>query len=616
MSNGLFARLRDSPLLVATGGAGDRSGMDFGAAAWQLSQRLLALKEAHALARDGHSVPQVMLDCADRYDFAVAMFASWLAGCAIAVPPGSNRGVRDALAQDADVIACLVDGRSAGPPGDAEPRVGSSHRPPQLEVCSGGSGDQPPMDWEPSPGRLAAVLHTSGSTGEPHSIHKNFRQLLTEARVHAASEVCSGARVLATVPPHHIYGLLWGTLAPLLSGGSFVRETPLLAAEIAGAAERHQAQVLVAVPAHLRALAAADHVPPCVRYVISSGAPLTSEVAAQLESGRALRVLEILGSTETGGVASREPARDRTWQPLPGVKVRCGEDGAMLVSSPFTDAGPAALQTSADRIELLEDGRFKHLGRGDSVVKVAGRRVDLAALEARLRELPEVREAFVVAVPVPGIRGQEIGCVVVGPSSLDRRRVRAHLGGFFDRAELPRRVRVVDGVARSETGKVLRKTLLGLLGVSVSTTAQVFDREPEHAVEFAASDGGVAGTRVRVRPDAWCFRGHFDGHPVLPGVVQLSDLVLPQARARWPELSRLRGASQLKFKSPIGPGDLLELQLSATAATKTGTGDGGAELTQVRFEIHGETGVCSSGCLLFECDTNNTDDDRRPEPGT
>ena len=33
--------------------------------------------------------------------------------------------------------------------------------------------------------------------------------------------------VLATVPPYHLYGLLFGVLAPLAAGAAFARETPL-----------------------------------------------------------------------------------------------------------------------------------------------------------------------------------------------------------------------------------------------------------------------------------------------------------------------------------------------------------------------------------------------------
>ena len=57
-----------------------------------------------------------------------------------------------------------------------------------------------------------------------------------------------GTRVLATVPPHHLYGLLFGVMVPFMGGGSVVRTTPLHAETIAAQARSHQANVLSASP--------------------------------------------------------------------------------------------------------------------------------------------------------------------------------------------------------------------------------------------------------------------------------------------------------------------------------------------------------------------------------
>ena len=129
-----------------------------------------------------------------------------------------------------------------------------------------------------------------------------------------------GPRVLATVPPHHLYGLLFGVLVPFMGGGSFVRTTPLHAETIAAQARSHQANVLVSVPAHLHAVAALppDALPPLAR-IFSSGAPLDAGTAAAVTARAGRPVTEVLGSSETGGIAWRDSRRpDGAWAAVPG----------------------------------------------------------------------------------------------------------------------------------------------------------------------------------------------------------------------------------------------------------------------------------------------------------
>ena len=83
------------------------------------------------------------------------------------------------------------------------------------------------------------------------------------------------------------------------------------------------------------------------------------------------------------------------------------------------------------------------------------------------------------------------------------------------------------------------------------------------------------------------FRGHFEGFPILAGVVQLNEIVMREVRACWPEHRHLRRVTALKFRSPIGPGDELELELVRTPPDK------------VAFALRRGAAVASSGTFEF-----------------
>ena len=93
-----------------------------------------------------------------------------------------------------------------------------------------------------------------------------------------------------------------------------------------------------------------------------------------------------------------------------------------------------------------------------------------------------------------------------------------------------------------------------------------------------------------VIPDAYpFFEGHFRGYPVMAGVVQLHELVLPCVRRVRPELGSLAGLSGLKFPERIEPGQSVEVLLRWE---KSGL--------SVSFEIRNDSDRCTLGRLVFE----------------
>jgi acyl-coenzyme A synthetase/AMP-(fatty) acid ligase len=309
-------------------------------------------------------------------------------------------------------------------------------------------------------------LQTGGTTGQPQTWPKTARNLLDEvaAQCHGL-RVEPGDHILATVPPHHIYGLLFSVLLPLCSGATVERRSPFYPQEIAERIVATRATILVSTPAHLRALAGTMSAEHHLRLVLSSGAALAAADAAVFHARTGLTPLEIYGSTETGGIAvRRQDVADCPWSPLPAVECRV-TDEVLEVRSPFVSAVAGGAEDgyfrTADMAEMQADGRFVLLGRSDGIVKVGGQRVSLPAVEKALAALPGVTDAVVLALPSPSSRGQEIVALAASTRSADE--VLRELREKLPSPSWPRRLRTAPAIPTTPSGKCDRPAILRLL---------------------------------------------------------------------------------------------------------------------------------------------------------
>lgn len=538
--------------LVCFGGAGSRTAAQFAAYA-----RTIAAALPHA--EPGSARTRVVLACNDRYRFSAALAATWLRGLTAELPVNGQPATVHALARGPHVLALLH---------DRDEDVGTDVRPLEPLGDERDARCELPLALALPDRAPAAIAYTSGSTGEPTPHLKTLAQLLREPEAHIVAFDLTGRRIVSAVPPYHIYGLLFGVLVPLLGGGSMSRTAPLQPAELLYELASAQADVLISVPPQLAALAAYQVEGwPLIARVFSSAAPLPAVVSKTLAQ-RGYRVTEVLGSTETGGIAHRSDS-GAVWETLPSVRFEVDKDAALWVDSPWLSPdAPRPLRTS-DRVEL-DEGGFRHLGRSDAVVKVGGRRIDLGELETRLKLCDGVRDARVLAVESRGVRGVELLAVLEG-GDIDLGALRGELCKHIDPVAVPRRFRVVDVLPRSQTGKLLRSDLLALFDV------WRFPRE-------VLPNGRV---RFTIPHELGYFRGHFDEQPILPGVVQLEQLVLRETRLRFPELRVLSRLSRVKFKRLNAPGEVMELTLERRS-----------ELTvQFSLEVAGQP--AASGALSF-----------------
>ena len=393
--------------------------------------------------------------CEDRYRFLVAFCAVALRGQVTLLPPSRAPAVViDVLAQYADSYS-LGDGLlEAMPPGHWL-------LPEPLPSLAGEVPTEVPTIDERA---IVAIGFTSGSTGHPKPNPKSWAafRASTGQNLAALESLWQGhamANVVATVPPQHMYGMELSVLLPLLGPAGLHVGRPFFPQDVARVLEETpEPRLLATTPVHLRALLESGVRLPPLCGIVSATAPLSQELAAAAEGSFGCEVREVFGSTETCVIARRRTARETAWTPLPGVEVHPRPDGT-LVSAAHLPL-PVAL---ADLVELEDDGRFHLRGRQSDLLEIAGKRASLGDLTRRLLAIRGVVDGVMLQLDEGDARGvARVAALVVAPT-LDEAAILAMLRESIDPVFLPRPLKRVAALPRSETGKLPRAELLKLL---------------------------------------------------------------------------------------------------------------------------------------------------------
>jgi acyl-coenzyme A synthetase/AMP-(fatty) acid ligase len=311
-------------------------------------------------------------------------------------------------------------------------------------------------------------LYTGGSTGRPVLWSKSIRNLFGEVAFHTERfQITPGDVIVAAVPPFHIYGLLFSVLLPMLARASALDETPFFPNEIVSALLWLKATMFVAGPMQYQALSEKDFSPEKLRLALSSGGFLEESYDKSFFQSTGVGVTEVYGSTETGGIAFRcRQAGEQAWYPFSLVRWRVGTEDRLAVNSPFLSRDLArdaeGWYLTGDRVLALPTGGFELLGRIDGIVKVGGKRVDLAEVESALKALPRVTDVFVLAVAAPETRENILVALVV--SGLPAEQLNRLLQTRLDAVAVPRRIVCVPQIPTTAAGKRDRAAALELLG--------------------------------------------------------------------------------------------------------------------------------------------------------
>lgn len=310
------------------------------------------------------------------------------------------------------------------------------------------------------------MLFTGGSTGKPKVWSKTPRNILAEARYQADTFGISPNDIfLSTVPPQHIYGLLFSVLIPFVSSARVLDGVYTFPGEILRTAEEHRASILVSVPIHYRILKSDDLQRHNFRMAFSSAGVLDKGDAAYFHEKTGLDITEIYGSTETGGVATRRRSRDgESWRPLDNVAWKILDERLHVQSafiSPTLPRDAEGFFATADCAKADGNQSFILLGRADDIVKIGGKRVDLALVQAKIKQIHGVRDAVVVSLPTGKGHQNELAALVA--THLDALQLRRHIAAFSESYAVPKRIIVVEELPVTPAGKYDRTEIERIL---------------------------------------------------------------------------------------------------------------------------------------------------------
>jgi fatty-acyl-CoA synthase len=346
-------------------------------------------------------------------------------------------------------------------------------------------------------GRLDVL--TAGSTGAPKPVSRRptvgsllpaLLGLLDHLpmRLHQPT-VCA-------VPFFHGHGLTTLAVALALAAPVHLARRNEIAPLLARTSLAHPPFV-VSVPTLLGRWLAAGPVTTEIAAVLSGSAPLPPPLCRGLLAALGPVVYNLYGSTEAGIVALATPAMlveapGTVGHALPGTEVRietadphappAGQRGRIFVRGPLVARhGPDGWLDTGDLGSIDQAGRLHVCGRSDGMFVSGGENVYPQAVEAELREHPDVAEAAIVVVPDAEFGARMRALVVVrtgaaaSPESLG-----AWLRERLDRHARPKTIDFVPALPHNVLGKIERTALSQVLPSERGKTAEREPRSPPH----------------------------------------------------------------------------------------------------------------------------------------
>lgn len=456
-----------------------------------------------------------------------------LIGCDPSLMPGIWEKVEAARAALPDLKAVIRIGGE-----------GTSTKPPVLDYAAAVAAmpsDRLLMEPTKDPKAVAALFHTGGTTGLPKLARHTHLGAVTQGHTNAViADAAPDAVMLNGLPPFHVGGSMCGGMAPLTNGQTVVLLSPLglrnpaVVRDYWRIAERFGATGLGAVPTSWAALL---NIPTAgidlskVRFGLTGGSSLPSELGQAVLRQLGIRIVEGYGMTELHGYVTMTPPGAESRFGSAGVRApyhqvliakltpqgtieracETGEIGVVLWRGPQVFGGyldpkhdrEAFVEgwlDSGDLGRLDEDGYLWLTGRAKDLIIRGGHNLDPQMIEEVLYQHPEVETAAAVGrpdryageIPIAFVQ-RKPGATVAAEELQAFARAR-----ITERAAAPAEIFFLDTMPTTAVGKIFKPQLRYL--AAETTFARELEPLKAEGIAFSVKVGphDLHGTMARI----------------------------------------------------------------------------------------------------------------------
>lgn len=344
---------------------------------------------------------------------------------------------------------------------------------------------------------LAALVYTSGTTGEPKGVMMSHSALVfSVGSIAEYLRLDSDDRILSILPIAFTYGLSQLLLMTRVGGTLLLERSFTFPARTLQRMRQQEATVFPAVPTVYATIVGMSHDEPyesvrCLTNAAAGLPPALHEGIRRVFPNASL--FRMYGQTECIRVCFLEPERieekpTSIGKAIPGTEAfvlnddgepaKPGEIGVLHVRGPHIMMGYwRSPELTADKLKdgphpgervlcthdhftVDEDGDLYFVDRSDDIIKTRGEKVSSVEVENTIHDIPGVRQAAVIGVP-DDLLGQAVRAYVVlhEDATLTEKDIimacRAKLENFM----VPRDVLLMAELPHTESGKVRKKSL-------------------------------------------------------------------------------------------------------------------------------------------------------------
>ncbi len=360
------------------------------------------------------------------------------------------------------------------------------------QMAPGGNGTRATVDVAER-SDLAALMFTSGSTGEPNAVKVSHRNIMANTgSIVEYLDLARDDRMMVLLPFDYCFGLSLLHTHLHVGGTLVLNNASQFAEDVLDDMECYACTGVAGVPAIYQHFLRRSSLPrrtlPHLRHVQQAGGKLANALITEFhEVMPHVRFFVMYGQTEaTSRLSYLPPERlsdklGSIGRGIPGVRLQVldpsgrpaglDEVGEVVAEGDNVTLGywvPDTAKESfrggklytSDLGRVDAEGFIYLVGRMSDFVKPSGHRISSKEIEDLLIEMPEVVEAAVVGVPDPDL-GEAVKAYIVtrDGEELVLKQVIDHCRGRLPLYAIPREVACLPALPKNDAQKVLKRAL-------------------------------------------------------------------------------------------------------------------------------------------------------------